>query len=75
MKSFKLTNLRELSSEEQLKLNGGSMPEACDDVECVCECPCQCNSKNPDGSTSESSSKDGAKSVFQRKMTQAMQNM
>lgn len=44
MKDFRLTNLRVLSTEEQLRINGGSN----DDVTCSCSpCPtCSCG-KNP----------------------------
>lgn len=37
MKEFKLTNLRELSNEEQLNLNGGTNLEGC-----TCKCSCNC---------------------------------
>lgn len=44
MKDFRLTNLRVLSTEEQLRINGGSN----DDVTCSCSpCPtCSCGT-NP----------------------------
>lgn len=44
MKDFRLTNLRVLSTEEQLRINGGSN----DDVTCSCSpCPtCSCG-KSP----------------------------
>ena len=34
---FKLTNLRELSTEEQLHLNGGENSDGCS-----CKCSCDC---------------------------------
>lgn len=37
---FKLTNLRELSTEEQVRLNGGSFPMGCDIESCYCTCLC-----------------------------------
>lgn len=39
MKQFKLSNLRELSTEEQLRLNGGANSEGCS---CKCSCSCNC---------------------------------
>lgn len=42
-KSFNLTNLRELSTEEQLRLNGGS-----DSTGCTCSpCKCECEGETP----------------------------
>ena len=37
MEQFKLSNLRELSTEEQLRLNGGANSEGCS-----CKCSCNC---------------------------------
>ncbi len=37
MEKFKLTNLRELSTEEQLRLNGGANSESCS---CTMTCSC-----------------------------------
>lgn len=39
MEKFKLSNLRELSTEEQLRLNGGANSEGCS---CKCSCSCNC---------------------------------
>lgn len=40
METFKLNNLRELSSEEQMRLNGGSN-SPCDSYRCSCQCSCR----------------------------------
>lgn len=38
MEKFKLTNLRELSTEEQIQLNGGANSTGCNcNVTCKCE--------------------------------------
>lgn len=42
MEKFKLANLRELSTEEQLRLNGGS-----DSTGCTCSCTCKCEGDTP----------------------------
>lgn len=67
MKDFKLTNLRELSTEEQLRINGGINSSLCD-ADCgTCSCTCKCNSDNPSKSTGDSfketayDSKEGSK--------------
>lgn len=39
MKEFKLSNLRELSTEEQLRLSGGTNPESCN---CGSSFGCSC---------------------------------
>lgn len=39
MKKFKLSDLRELTTEEQLQLNGGANSESCS---CSCSCSCNC---------------------------------
>lgn len=38
---FKLTNLRELSTEEQLRLFGGNDVSKCATGSCTCNCPCR----------------------------------
>ena len=40
MEQFKLSNLRELSTDEQLCLNGGANADGCT---CNCSCSCSCN--------------------------------
>ena len=55
MKKFRLTNLRDLTSEEQVMLNGGSMSQLCDHDCGECSCTCKCN-----GSTSESNADSSA---------------
>ena len=38
MENFKLKNLRELSTEEQLQINGGSFSQGCTcTVKCICK--------------------------------------
>lgn len=45
MENFKLSNLRELSTEEQLNLNGGYGSNA----SCSCgKCSCKCTKESPD---------------------------
>lgn len=58
-KSFRLTNLRELSSEEQMCLNGGSGSPCDSGCKCACGCSCECDTKAPDASMT-GSSKDRA---------------
>ena len=41
MEKFKLSNLRELSTEEQLSLNGGNNLAGCGGGSCTCTCPCK----------------------------------
>lgn len=41
MEQFKLSNLRELSTEEQLRLNGGANTDECSCASCgSCSCSC-----------------------------------
>lgn len=54
MKTFSLTNLRELTTEEQMRLNGGN-GSPCGSCSCRCECSCECDTKNPDASTEKCS--------------------
>ena len=59
MEKFKLTNLRELSTEEQLRLNGGANSEGCS---CKCSCgTCNCYGTRQDaaGQAATDASKDG----------------
>ena len=76
METFRLTNLRELSTEEQLRINGGMDSTGCK-ADCgACTCPCKCNSKNPSKSVGESNADSGDNSALaQRKVTAAMQSM
>lgn len=41
MEKFKLSNLRELSTEEQLSLTGGNNLAGCGGGSCSCKCPCK----------------------------------
>lgn len=75
MKDFKLTNLRQLTTEEQMHLNGGALPENCS-ADCgTCNCYCKCDNQNPSKSIGESSADTGSKSQTQRKQAQEMQKM
>ena len=50
MENFKLSNLRELSTEEQLRLNGGYGTNA----SCSCgSCSCNCTEKSPTATVDE----------------------
>ncbi len=72
MKNFKLTNLRELSTEEQLRINGGVSSTLCD-ADCgECSCTCKCNSQNPSDSIGNSSAENGANAKSGRKQREAM---
>lgn len=56
MENFKLSNLRELSTEEQLNLNGGFGSNA----SCSCSgCSCSCREKSTKATVDEVT--DGAK--------------
>ncbi len=75
MKDFKLNNLRQLTTEEQLNLNGGAFSDNCN-VDCgTCNCPCRCDNKNPEKSVGNDFSKTGSNSQTQRKQAQALQRM
>lgn len=72
MKSFKLTNLRELSSEEQLKLNGGFTSQICEATCSECDCYCKCTSDYPKDSSAENSADTGAVYTKASKEREAM---
>ena len=74
MKEFKLTNLRQLTTEEQMRLNGGALPENCS-ADCTCKCTCTCNDKNPKSSSSKDCSNTGATNVSGAEDRKAMQKM
>lgn len=67
---FYLLNLRELSSAEQLALNGGSA--LCDIDKCECDCPCKCDKYDPSQTSGKESSKAGARSTYARKQKEAI---
>lgn len=73
MKDFKLTNLREISTEEQMHLNGGN--NASCEVTCHCSCTCKCNNLNPTQSTKSDSNDLGKKSTYGSKEREAMLKM
>lgn len=60
MKDFKLTNLRELSTEEQRYLNGGVNATGCGSCTCTCTCTKELNS--------DKSSTDDAASYYASSM-------
>lgn len=62
MKRFSLSNLRELTTEEQMRLNGGYGSPCDSGCSCACCCSCECDTKTPDGSMT-GSSKDRALQV------------
>lgn len=70
MKDFKLTNLRQLTTEEQMRLNGGN--NSICDVTCTCTCTCTCNKDNPNESTKTDSNDLGKKSTYGSKEREAM---
>lgn len=53
---FKLTNLRELTIEEQLNLEGGTSP-----ISCNCNIKCQCTKDAPQTDTNDTSKAVGSK--------------
>lgn len=56
MKQFKLTNLRELSTEEQLCLNGGVNSTGCN-----CNVSCKCSDDAPSKDVNDASKAVGKK--------------
>lgn len=74
MKDFKLSNLRDLSTEEQMRLNGGYDPATCS-ADCSCDCTCECKAGEQSNTTKSSFHKTGKASVSGRKQREAMQNM
>lgn len=63
MERFKLTNLRGLSTEEQMNLNGGI------DVQgCTCKCTCTCEDKAPKSSQKSAANDvaDGVKKKLEK---------
>lgn len=70
MKNYKLNNLRELTTEEQMRLNGGA--NSLCEVTCNCICTCKCNNQNPDGSTKTDCCDTGKVSVYSQKEKEAM---
>lgn len=71
MKRIKLTNLRELSVEEQKQLSGG-IGGICDSDCGTCVCTCKCTEYSPSKSTGEDFAATGASSQLARKQQQAM---
>ena len=64
MKTFSLTNLRELTTEEQMRLNGGYGSPCDSGCSCLCGCSCECDTKNPDASTGQSFQKEKNHSMY-----------
>lgn len=75
MDNFKLTNLRELSTEEQIRLNGGCNPATCSGDCSGCSCTCECRGQDQSNSTENSFQKTGSTSLSGRKQREAMQAM
>ena len=70
MNEFKLSNLRELSVEEQKQLSGG---QALCDADCgTCTCTCKCTKDDPSKSTGEDFAATGANAQMGRKEREAM---
>ena len=74
MESFKLTNLRELSTEEQLCINGGNDSTGCE-AQCSCSCTCSCDDGDPSFSIKKESAQANKDMVAQRKLNSSMQSM
>lgn len=72
MASFQLTNLRELSAEEQKQLCGGASGNKCEIDSCSCSCSCKCTREDPSKSVGEQISETGSYNVMGRKQREAM---
>lgn len=72
MASFQLTNLRELSVEEQKQLCGGASGNKCEIDSCSCSYTCKCTREDPSKSVGEQLSETGSYSVMSRKEREAM---
>lgn len=73
MKDFRLTNLRELTTEEQMRLNGGANSGHCN-ASCSCTCYCKCTSDDPKTPIDNSSYDTGKVYTKAAKEREAMQN-
>lgn len=71
MKELILSNLRQLSTEEQIRLNGGSVAGPCD-AKCSCTCYCKCDNKNPKAPCDKEFSDSGYTRVEGAKQREAM---
>lgn len=71
MKDFKLNNLRQLTTEEQIRLNGGVNPGPCD-VKCSCTCYCKCDNRDPKSPADDSSYNTGDTYTSAAKQREAM---
>ena len=72
MASFQLTNLRELSVEEQKRLCGGASGNKCEIDSCSCSCSCRCTREDPSKSVGEQFSETGAQRQMESKQREAM---
>lgn len=70
MNKVNLLNLRELSSEEQLALNGGTA--ICDIDGCGCSCPCKCTKDDPSKSTGNEFCDTGMNAWYTKKEADAI---
>ena len=71
MKGFKLNNLRQLTIEEQSRLNGGANPGPCE-ATCNCTCYCKCDDRNPKSPIDSSSYDTGKTNTSGAKQREAM---
>ena len=67
MKKFELTNLRELTTNEQLYIDGGSNPSGCKLDKCSCTCLCMGEIND------QKSSQDDAASGYASQQRELMQ--
>lgn len=72
MKTFVLSNLRELSTEEQLSLNGGNGSPCDSGCSCACECSCECDDLNPSSSITNVESKNKMQSMHKNVLREIM---
>ncbi len=74
MAFFKLTNLRELSEEQQKQLSGGSSGNGCDIDHCVCRCSCVCKNGTPTQSSNKEFTASNSVQAYGAQQRKAMQN-
>lgn len=72
METFKLNNLRELSTEEQLNLKGGSGSPCDSGCSCACGCSCECDDLNPSSSITNVESTNKMQSMHKNVLREVM---